>query len=305
MRIVRDGGKYSVYFKARNFIKQHLSDFDIIVDEINTVPFQAKSVVKAKPVVALIHQLAREIWFYETRFPFNALGYFALEPYWLSRYRQIPTITVSESTKKDLLARGFEQVHVVHNGTSAVTGHSGEREDHPVMIYLGRLVRSKLPEHAIKAFKGVKSTLPDAELWIVGDGYLKHELERKAPDGVKFYGRVEDHDKFSLLKRAHVLIAPSVREGWGISVLEANAQGTPAVGYNVPGLRDSIVDNVTGLLVPPSDYKALSKALVGLLSESNTWQKLSSNAEEWSRKFSWDDSALEFEGFLKRVVDQF
>ena len=101
------------------------------------------------------------------------------------------------------------------------------------------------------------------------------------------------------------MIAPSVREGWGISVLEANAQGTPAVGYNVPGLRDSIVDNVTGLLVPPSDYKALSKALVGLLSESNTWQKLSSNAEEWSRKFSWDDSALEFEGFLKRVVDQF
>jgi len=305
MRIVREGGRYTVYFKARNFVRQHLSKFDIIVDEINTVPFQIAGIAKTKPVVALIHQLAREIWFHETRFPFNALGYFALEPYWLRKYRQIPTITVSESTKGDLLARGFEQVHVVHNGTPASIGPTGKKEDHPVMIYLGRLVRSKLPGDAIKAFRRVRSSIPDAELWMVGDGYLRHKLEKQAPERVTFYGRVDENAKFGLLRRAHVLISPSVREGWGISVLEANSQGTPAVGYDVPGLRDSIVDNATGLLVPPSDYEALSKALEGLLSDSNTWQKLSSNAVEWSRKFSWEDSALEFQEILKSVSNGF
>jgi glycosyltransferase involved in cell wall biosynthesis len=173
------------------------------------------------------------------------------------------------------------------------------------MIYLGRLVRSKLPGHAIQAFKRVRSKFPEAELWVVGDGYLRHELERNAPEGVRFFGRINDEDKFDLLQRAHVLMMPSVREGWGISVLEANAAGTPAVGYDVPGLRDSIVDGITGLLVPASDIKALSEAAVTLLSDRSTWQTMSTNALEWSRKFSWDDAAEGFQSFLKDAANGF
>lgn len=301
--IVRDGGKYSVYAKARRYVKRHLSEFDIVVDEINTVPFRIYSIVKGKPVVAVIHQLAREIWFYETRFPINVLGYFALEPLWLRGYRRVPTVTVSSSTKDELLGRGFRHVSVVHNGIGMVPlERAGPKEPNPVLIFVGRLVRSKLPDHAIAAFRQVRASHPAAELWILGDGYLRAKLERNVLDGVRFFGRVDDKEKFDLLRRAHVLLAPSVREGWGISVIEANSMGTPAVGYAVPGLRDSIVEEATGLLARPLSPKALAEAIERILRDPSLAEKLSRNALEWSRRFSWDDSAKKFSEFLETSI---
>jgi glycosyltransferase involved in cell wall biosynthesis len=167
------------------------------------------------------------------------------------------------------------------------------------MVLLGRLVRSKLPDHAIAAFRIVKSAIPRAELWIIGDGYLRNRLERDAPDGVRFLGRIDDKTKFEILSECHVLLAPSVREGWGISIIEANAMGTPAVGYAVRGLRDSIRDNITGYLVPPGDYFALAKKAIEVLSNSDVRLRLSNDALLWSREFSWDDAAKDFLGFLQ------
>ncbi len=300
MRIIRRGGKYSVYSKARGYVKQNLSEFDIIVDEINTVPFRIRGLAKGKTVVALIHQLAREVWFYESRFPLSVLGYFALEPLWLREYRDVSTVTVSDSTRSDLLKIGFQRVHVVHNGIGvAPLENPPQKAAQPVLIFMGRLVKCKLPDHAIAAFKQVKQALPDAELWILGDGYLRARLEGDLVDGVTFFGRVEDDEKFDLLKKARVLLAPSIREGWAISVTEANAMGTPAIGYAVPGLRDSIIHGVTGLLVQPLNYQALAEAAKHLLSDSSTAEKLSKNALSWSRKFSWNESAREFETLLR------
>jgi glycosyltransferase involved in cell wall biosynthesis len=249
MNVIRDGGRYTVYSRARDFVKHHTAEFDIIIDEINTVPFQIHKLHQKKPVVALIHQLAREIWFYETRFPLNAIGYYLLEPRWLRAYRDVRTITVSASTREDLYNIGFKDVHTVHNGISIVPlDESPNKQSTPIIIFLGRLVKCKLPDHAIKAFEHIRSSFREAELWILGDGYLRTKLESKGIDGVRFFGRVSDREKFAALRKAHILLVPSVREGWGVSVIEANAMGTPAVGYDVPGLRDSIVDGVTGFL---------------------------------------------------------
>src|SRR6185503_7443455 len=118
VRIVRDGSKYSVYKKAKEFYKKKKDHYDLVVDEINTRPFGTPSFVKDKPIVALIHQLAREFWFYETKFPINVLGYFFLEKYWLSKYHGVPTITVSKSTQQDLFEWGFKRVTVVPEGLS-------------------------------------------------------------------------------------------------------------------------------------------------------------------------------------------
>ncbi len=306
IRIIREGGKYSVYAKARGYVKSHLSEFDVIIDEINTVPFRVHRIAKGRPVVAVIHQLAKEVWFYETRFPISALGYFALEPFWLRGYRRVPTVTVSDSTRRDLLKLGFERVRVVYNGIGITPLEKPPpKESNPVLIFVGRLVKCKLPDHAIAAFKEVRALLPEAELWILGDGYLKAKLEKNAVNGVRFFGRVDDEEKFDLLKRAHVLLAPFVREGWGISVIEANAVGTPAVGYAVPGLQDSIVHGDTGLLVRPLDPRALAEAAKQILCNPSTAEKFSRNALEWSRRFSWDEAAKEFDGFLESAVNKF
>ncbi len=303
VRIIRKGGKYSVYSNARRYVKRHLFEYDVIVDEINTVPFRIYKIAKRTPVVAVIHQLAKEVWFYETPFPIAALGYLLLEPLWLRGYRRIPTVTVSDSTREQLLRMGFEHVQVVHNGIGAAPLNTlSLKESNPVLIFVGRLVRSKLPDHAIIAFKHVRSVLPNAKLWIVGDGYLRAKLEREVGDSIRFFGRVSEKEKFELLKRAHVLLAPSVREGWGISVVEANAMGTPAVGYAVPGLSDSIVDGITGLLVPPQNALALAIAAERILTNSSVAEKFSRNSLEWSKRFSWNESARQFSEFLETSI---
>jgi glycosyltransferase involved in cell wall biosynthesis len=290
--------------KARDFLHHNLSKFDIVIDEINTVPFRSQKVSRGKPIIALIHQLAREVWFYETRFPMNLLGYYVLEPFWLREYRRIPTITVSDSTRKDLQDLSFRKIHVIHNGISRKPlAELPSKEDTPVLIFVGRLVRSKLPNHAIAAFRLIKIALPNTQLWVLGNGYMKSQLERESPPGVRFFGRVTEEEKFELLKRAHVMLVPSVREGWGISVIEANAMGTPAIGYAVPGLVDSIVNRVTGLLTPPLNPLALSEAARELLCNASQAREMSMNALDWSKKFNWDDSGNQFHNVLQSSLN--
>jgi hypothetical protein len=118
VRIMRRGTKYSVYKEARRYYERSKNEFDIVIDEINTKPFDTPSFVKDKPIIALIHQLAREFWFYETKFPINLIGYLFLEKYWLRKYRNLPTITVSKSTKDDLDSLGYRDVTIVPEGIS-------------------------------------------------------------------------------------------------------------------------------------------------------------------------------------------
>lgn len=299
VRIIRQGGRVTVYSKARNYVRSHLSDYDLFIDEINTVPFRIARIAKTKRVIALIHQLAREIWFYETRFPLNLIGYFGLEPFWIRQYRDQTTITVSNSTREDLLKLGFKRIRIVQNGISVSPMDSVPRKDvGPVMIFLGRLVRSKHPEHAIQALIKAKSRVPDAQLWMVGDGYLRPKLEAKRIEGVRFFGKVTHEEKFELLKKARVMLVPSVREGWGISVIEANAMGTPAIGYSVPGLRDSIVDGRTGVLVKRDNVEGLANAASNILLDAGKARQMGEQALDWSKRFTWEKSALQFNNVI-------
>lgn len=308
IRIVRAGGKYSVYWKAKKFYRKRFSkeDYDVVIDEVNTRPFFAHEFVNnGEKVVVLVHQLAREFWFYETSFPLSHVGYYFLEPHWLKGIAGVPTVTVSRSTRQDLLGFGFSHVSVVPEGLSVEPlKELPEKEGFPVVLFVGRLKRAKRPDHALMAFRFVRRSFPDAELWVVGDGYYRSRLERLAFEGVRFFGRVSERVKWDLLRRGWVLVHPSVREGWGLNVVEAAGFGVPTVAYDVAGLRDSVRDGVTGLLVENGNVRALAKALTRVLEDEGLRLRLSKNALEYAKGFSWDRSAEDFLKVLKHVVDE-
>jgi len=196
-----------------------------------------------------------------------------------------------------LLDLGFKQVFVVPEGLNfkPLSGVP-EKESYPVVAYVGRLKRAKRPDHAVKAFKIVKERVPEAELWIIGDGYFRKDLEKTATDGVKFFCGLSDGERRELVKRAWVLVNPSVREGFGLNVVEANALGTPCIAYDVAGLRDSVNNDETGLLAEAGSVEDLADKLVMVLKDDTLRERLSKNALDYSRRFSWDESA---EAFLK------
>jgi glycosyltransferase involved in cell wall biosynthesis len=268
VQIVRGGGRFGVYRAARRFwSQQERGSFDVVIDEINTRPFMTPRWLRGAPIVALIHQLAREIWFYETPFPLGALGRYVLEPWWLRAYRDVPAMTVSQSSA-DSLARhhGWRDVTVIPEGSVPHPAPHLPKESKPTVVFLGRLVAMKRPEHAIEAVRLASRRVSAAQLWIVGDGPLLGRLRAAAPDGVTFFGHLPRSELLDRLARAHVLVATSVREGWGLNVSEAAACGTPSIAYAVPGLVDSVQAS-GGAVVDPTPA-ALGEALAAFFSGS-------------------------------------
>ena len=304
VEIVRSGSRYSVYIKAKQYYKKHFGKYDVVVDEINTRPFMTPKFVKdSTPVIALIHQLAREFWFYEMPFPINWIGYHILEDRWLANYIDIPTITISQSSENDLVDLGFKNITIIPMGINfkPLSGIP-EKEKELTLIFVGRMGYAKRPDHVVEAFQYIQKRIPDAKLWMVGDGAMRQKLENKKVDGVTFFGYVDSEKKLELMSRAHTILVPGVREGWGLVVTEANAMGTPAIGYNIPGLRDSIRDCETGLLCEPKP-EAMAEKAIELLQDEMLLEKLSRNALEWSRNFNWDKSAENFLRIIEGVVN--
>jgi glycosyltransferase involved in cell wall biosynthesis len=261
VRIVRGGGRLTVYRAARRYWSdQPPQAFDVVVDQINTRPFLTPRWIRGTPVVAFIHQLAREIWSYHTPFPVSVIGRYVLEPLWLRAYRDVPALTVSPSSAESLRRyHGWRDITVVPEGWSPHPLPELPKEEQPTVVFLGRLVAMKRPDDATAAFRFLAGQIP-ARLWMIGDGPLLERLRSTAPAGALFLGRLDHSGLRSRLARAHVLVATSVREGWGLNVSEAAACGTPTIGYAVPGLVDSIPAS-GGALVDPSPA-ALGRALV-------------------------------------------
>jgi len=248
--------------------------------------------------------LAREYWFYETPFPISYIGYYFLEKRWLRNYVDVPTVTVSESTRQDLLDLGFKEVFVVPEGLNFTPlDEVPEKESYPVIVYVGRLKRAKRPDHAVRAFRIVKEKIPGAELWIIGDGYFRKELEKIATDGVRFFGGLSDGEKRELMKRAWVLVNPSVREGFGLNVVEANALGTPCIAYDVAGLRDSVKNDETGLLANAGSVEDFANKIIMVLMHDVPRKRLSRNALNYSRRFNWDGCAEAFLKVIRCIID--
>jgi glycosyltransferase involved in cell wall biosynthesis len=185
----------------------------------------------------------------------------------------------------------------------------GEKASRPTIVYLGRLVPSKRIADIVEATALLRTELPTVQLWLVGDGtrdYIRrlHDLvaRHNLSENVRFWGKVSQAQKCDLLKQAHVFAMTSVREGWGLVILEANAFGTPAVVYDVHGLRDSVRDGETGLVCKTNTPPALAANLRKLLTDHELHARLAHGALEWSRCFTWDKNADDMMRILQDVV---
>ncbi len=307
VKIIRAGNSLSVYWQAYRYYKRFFKGkFDIIIDEINTIPFFTTLYVK-EPLIAHINQLAKEVWFYESCLPLAMLGYL-IEPLILKLYRSRPVITISRSTKEDLLRLGFkkERIFVIPMGIGFEPLEVlAEKEKEPTLIYVGRLKKSKRVHHIIKAFRLIKERIPFCKLWIVGNGdprYKKGLYQMaKGLDNIEFFHNISDKDKLDLMKRAHAIIVTSVREGWGLIVTEANAMGTPAIGYKVAGLKDSIEEGVNGLFTEENNSYALSQTIIEFLKNKKLQTTISKSSLNSSKRYDWDKTATKFLEVISQI----
>jgi glycosyltransferase involved in cell wall biosynthesis/O-antigen/teichoic acid export membrane protein len=266
--------------------------FDAIIDEINTAPFLTPLWRRRLPrIVALIHQLADDVLEAELPRPIAAFGRW-LEPRALRLYRNVPVVTVSDSTKADLHRLGLERVSVIPDGRDEPPALDGvTKEEEPTLLFVGRLAENKRPRHAVEAFEHIRRVIPTAQLWIVGQGALQQELVDTLPEGAEMLGFLPREELYERMARAHCLLVPSVREGWGLVVIEANSVGTPAVAYDVPGLRDSIRDGFTGRLAASGDPAELAREALELLTDAHGYREMRGHAIEWAQLFSWNETA--------------
>jgi glycosyltransferase involved in cell wall biosynthesis len=306
VRVVRRGSEATTRLLAPAFARR--ANWDVVVEEINTLPYFAH-MWSAVPSVLFIPQLAREVWWYEAPKPIAWAGW-AAEPLYLSAYRRIHGITISDSTLSDLRRLGMRApIDVVPMGVSTpALAELPAKEPRAALVAVGRLVRSKRFDHAIRVLSNLRVSHGSARLTIIGEGRERTNLERLTErlglaDAVRFTGRVDEETKVELMQHAGVLIACAVREGWGLTTTEAARLGTPAVAYDVPGLRDSVIDEKTGLLTAPSP-EALAQAIRRILDDRPFYDALRTVAWESWRDVSWDRTAESFERVLLSTVSR-
>lgn len=251
VEIARGGDyRFGVHRHARRLYERRGGRFDLVVDEVNTRPFGAPRWARHSDVVAVIHQVAREIWFHETPLPVALAGRYAFEPRWLRPYRDVRTYVGSVSGADSLRMYGLRNIVVLPQGSALGDARHYPKEPHPTFAFVGRLSSAKRPSHVIDAFRTYSRSRPDARLWVMGTGPEEHRLRRMAGAGIEVLGHVSRAERDERMGRAHYLLATSVREGWGLVVSEAAAVGTATIAYGVPGLVDS-VPAAGGMLVEP------------------------------------------------------
>jgi glycosyltransferase involved in cell wall biosynthesis/4-amino-4-deoxy-L-arabinose transferase-like glycosyltransferase len=298
VRYIREGTKFTVFHSAKVYLARHGDDYDAVLDSVNQRPFLAHEVVGDKST-SLVHHLGLELWDYEFGFPFDMIGREILEPEWLRRLRLAPRVlAVSPSTAHSLAEYGIVSDGVVHPALAPMTPvRSRKLAVRPRLLFIGRLVKNKRPLDAVAAFEILRHQFPNLSMDVVGDGYLMSELQKFASPELRVWGYLSEEDKTSLLKRADVLLVTSVREGWGIVVSEAAALGVPAVGYNIPGLRDSIDDGATGILTEESP-SALAEGVSELLNDPTRWSAMRVAASKRATSWNWSDAAASLLNFM-------
>ncbi len=289
--------------------------FDLVIDQFHGIPFFTPLYVRIKKL-GFIHEVAKEIWRLNPwPKPYNlfpAILGTIFEPLIFKLiYKNIPFMTVSNSTKQDLISWDIpsDSITVIHNGVIIPKDiQLPEKEKTTTLIFLGALSKDKGIEDALKVFSILSEQNKDWKFWVVGKGGGEYQeiLERKIKQlgliNIKFWGYVSEKKKFELLSRAHLFVNPAVREGWGLVVIEGASCGTPTVAFNVPGLRDSIKDGETGVLAKKHSVENLAEAVRGLLADQEKYLRISKNAVIWSKNFSWEKSTLASLKLIEKIA---
>lgn len=313
IRIIRRGNRFNFNlvapFHLRRLVNEN--DFDILVEDINKIPFYTPLYLKIKTLVVVPHLFATTV-FHEINFVLGSYIYLAERPL-IPVYRGLPFNVISESTADDMVERGIprEDISVVHCGIDRdcyKPDSSVLKYDEPTILYLGRIKKYKSIQHLISALPLVKRKLPAARLKVVGAGDYVQELKSLAAavgckEDIEFPGFVSQDEKVEILRRSHVAVLPSLKEGWGLTNIEANAVGTTVVAADSPGLRDSVQDGETGFLYEYGNIEQLAGKLLMILSDDVLRARLEEGGLKWADQFNWDKAAAKFEQLLIHIVE--
>jgi glycosyltransferase involved in cell wall biosynthesis len=301
-RVIRRGSRYSVFPRTiAAEVTRRTGPHDALIEIWNGVPWFSP-VWCRKPRITFLHHIHGPMWDQIMPRPFAGLGR-ALEsrlapPF----YRRTRMLTPSDATRGELIEIGFrpELVTSVPNGVSETFHPGGERSPTPLVLAVGRFAPVKRFDELIRAAVLAHRSVPDLELHLVGSGPMDEELralvrEHDAAEWITFLGHVDHEHLVGLYQRAWVVSSASIAEGWGLTMTEAAACGTPAVATDINGHRSSVVHGVTGLLAP---LDRLGDALARVLTDHHLRQTLADAALARARTLTWDSSAL---GIIKAL----
>ncbi|HEY7635876.1 MAG TPA: glycosyltransferase family 4 protein [Gemmatimonadales bacterium] len=272
---------------------------DVLVEDINKLPLFL-ALGTDLPFYAIVPHLFGATAFQEAPWPMAATVWLAERP--LARaYRRAAFHAISESTRDDLVARGVspDRVRVIHPGVDSsryTPDPTGRRAAAPRFLYVGRLKRYKGIGLALRALAQARRTRPDLRLDIAGTGDHRAELEALAQQldlgsSVTFHGFVTEAEKIVLLRQAWGNLFPSPKEGWGITIVEAAACGTPSLASDSPGLRDSVRHGETGYLVPHGEVDALAERMLELAGSPQLVARLGRAARCFAESLTWERAA--------------
>ena len=305
----RVGTRFTFQFHARRYFREKLgsSKYDVLIEDLNKIPLYTPR-WGAPKVVGLVHHLFGRTIFREAS-PAMASAVWLAERGIPFAYRNIPFEAVSESTADDLARRGIrrESIKVIYNGidTEFYTPAPGARSATPLFCYVGRLKKYKGVDLIVQAFS--KIARKDVRLEVAGAGDYRDHLEGLSSalalsDRIRFLGYISEEEKRDLLRRSWATVLASPKEGWGITNLEAGACGTPGVASNSPGLRESIVNEETGILVPHGDVAALAAAITRIADSRELVTRMGNSGRRFAERFTWDKSADDTVSHLEQVV---
>lgn len=311
VRIIRLGGRYSVFAQAAAHLLRRGRRYDVIVDVQNGVPFWSPLFTRT-PAINLVHHVHREQWSSVFPGPLARLGWWLESRVAPRVYRRNSYLTVSQATSDELAGLGVDpaRMTIVHSGNDQPDDMARyvamPRSAAPSLVSLGRLVPHKQVELTIDVVRDLSPAFPDIHLHVAGDGYwmpnlVRHAEESGVADRVTFHGYVDDDAKQSLLATAWVTVMPSIKEGWGLTIMEAALHETPTVAFRFAGgPRDSIRDGETGVLA--DDYEGFRDAVAMLFTDHAQRNRMGKAARAYAETFNWTDTGTEVAAVLERVA---
>jgi len=304
--VVRRGSRYSVFPRAvASELAGRMGPSDGLIEVWNGVPWFSP-VWYRRPHLTILHHIHGPMWDQLLPRPLAGAGR-ALEARIAPRfYRRSQMVTPSETTRQELVALGQqpERVTAIDNGVDPFFSPGGPKSDVPLVVAAGRVAPVKRFQLVLEAADEARRTVPDLQLRLIGEGPLRVELQawvraHGAEEWVDLPGHVDRERLRAEYRRAWVVASGSLAEGWGLTLTEAAACGTPAVATDIRGHRCSVVAGQTGVLAPP---ERLGAALTTMLTDGLGRERMARAAQRRARTLTWDASALGILRVFHRVV---
>src|ERR1700753_3267299 len=301
--VVRSGGPYTQFLRAPLAYRRRVRACDVVVEVCNGMPFLTP-LWADKPTVCMVNHVHTDLWPLRFRPPVSTVGQLLEQRVMPWAHRRNLVVTGSDSTAKERQGLGVdrERIRMLNNGV-APAGPPVPRSRRPLFLALGRLAEYKRIDLLLRLWERVRPVV-GGRLGLAGDGpgrgAERAALEAMAGPDVLFTGRVSERRKHQLLGSAWLLLHPALIEGWGIVVTEAALRGTPTVGFDVPGLRDSVDDGQTGLLARTE--AAYASAWAALALDPSRRADMGAAAKARAAELRWSTAVRHFSAVIDEAL---